>query len=185
MDPESSLELLRRARGGDRQALERLCSTYRMQLVRWASGRLPRWAREVLDTEDLVQEVMLRTIPKMDAIEPRHDGALRAYLRQAVYNRIQDEVRRVHRRPVRGELDAPVDPGPSPLEETVGRQLLERYEAALQRLRPDDREAIVARVEMGLGYEQIATALGRPSIAAAQMAVSRALVRLAQEMEGD
>ena len=57
-----------------------------------------------------------------------------------------------------------------------------RYEAALQRLKPGDREAIIARVEMGLPYSEVAAALGKPSVAAAHMAVSRALVRLAEEM---
>ena len=36
---------------------------------------------------------------------------------------------------------------PSPLEETIGSEALERYESALARLSPSDRELIVARVE--------------------------------------
>src|SRR5207244_12886738 len=71
---------------------------------------------------------------------------------------------------------------PSPLEEAIGRETLERYESALLRLRPTDREAIMLRIELNYPYADIATALGKPSIAAAQMAVSRALVRLAEEM---
>ena len=69
-----------------------------------------------------------------------------------------------------------------PLEEAIGQEALERYEAALARLRPDDREAIILRIEMRYPYAEVATALGKPSVAAAQMAVSRALVRLAEEM---
>ena len=38
----------------------------------------------------------------------------------------------------------------SPLEEAIGREAVERYEAALQRLKPEEREAIIARVELGL-----------------------------------
>jgi DNA-directed RNA polymerase specialized sigma24 family protein len=37
---------------------------------------------------------------------------------------------------------------------------------------------------MGHSYADVAEALGKPSIAAAHMAVSRALVRLAKEMAG-
>ena len=44
------------------------------------------------------------------------------------------------------------------------------------------REAVIARVEMGLGYAEIARHLDKPSADAARMAVSRALVRLAREM---
>ena len=64
----------------------------------------------------------------------------------------------------------------------IGQETLERYEAALSRLKDDDREAIILRVEFGCSYPDIVTALGKPSLAAAHMAVSRALVRLAEEM---
>jgi RNA polymerase sigma-70 factor (ECF subfamily) len=49
-------------------------------------------------------------------------------------------------------------------------------------LKPEDRDAIVLRVELGLSHAEIAEAMGKPSVAAAHMAVSRALVRLAQQM---
>lgn len=52
----------------------------------------------------------------------------------------------------------------------------------MRRVKPDDREAIVARVEMGLSWTETAEALEKNSHAAAQMAVRRALVRLAREM---
>ena len=180
---ESSLQLLSRARLGDRIALERLCAIHLPRMSRWASGRLPRWARDLLNTDDLVQEALLNSVRNLDHFEPRGDDALQGYLRQAVFNRIQDEIRRVQRRPMRTELDeTEASPEPSPLEEAVGRDTLARYEAALQRLRTEDREAIVARVELGHSYRQVATSLGKPSEEAAQMAVSRALVRLAKEM---
>jgi RNA polymerase sigma-70 factor (ECF subfamily) len=180
---ESTLDLLQAARHGDGRALDRLLRRYLGPLHRWARGRLPGWARSLLDTDDLVQEVLLQTLGRLDSFEPRGEGALQAYLRQAVLNRVQDEVRRARRSPVATSIpDGAADPAPSPLEEAVGREVVQRYEAALQRLRPQDREAIVARVELGLGYDRVAEALGKPSIEAAQMAVSRALVRLAREM---
>jgi len=180
---ESSLQLLARVRLGDRGALERLCAIHLPRMSRWASGRLPGWARDLLNTDDLVQEALVSSIRNLDHFEPRRDGALQAYLRQAVFNRIQDEVRRAQRLPGRSDLEeTQASPAPSPLEEAVGRETLERYEAALQRLSPPDREAIVARVELGHSYRQVAASLGKPSEDAAQMAVSRALVRLAREM---
>jgi RNA polymerase sigma-70 factor (ECF subfamily) len=71
---------------------------------------------------------------------------------------------------------------PSPLEEAIGSQLLERYEAALQRVKPEDREAIIARVEMGLTWGEIADLLEKNSNESAQMTVKRALMRLGREM---
>lgn len=180
---ESTFELLRRARAGDSAALERLFARYLPALRRWASGRLPRWSRDLMDTDDLVQETVIRVVKRIDTFESRHEGALLAYLRQAVMNRIRDELRRSQRTPGTGELDEHErDRGASPLEMAIGQEAVERYETALARLRPEEREAIVARIEMDGTYQDVALALGKPSPDAARMAVSRALLRLAEEM---
>lgn len=180
---DTTIELVYRARAGDRDALDRLFARCLPTLKRWASGRLPRWNRDLLDTDDLVQETVIRTVKRMDTFEPRHEGALQAYLRQAVMNRIRDEIRRSGRAPASTELnDNQPDLGASPLEEAIGVEAVERYEAALARLRPEEREAVVAKIEMDGTYESVALALGKPSPDAARMAVGRALLRLAEEM---
>jgi RNA polymerase sigma-70 factor (ECF subfamily) len=184
-DLESSLDLLRRAQQGDGEALDRLFARYRPSLRRWATGRLPAWARTLVDTDDLVHDCLLRTLRRIDRFEPRHDGALQAYLRQVLANRIREEIRRVRRRPtfVDGADDLQADE-PSPLERAVGSEHLERYEAALARLRAADREAIVLRLEMSYDYAALARALGKPTPNAARVAVMRALMRLGQELAG-
>jgi RNA polymerase sigma-70 factor (ECF subfamily) len=182
-DAESTLDLLQRARSGDRQALDLLFARYVPLLRRWASGRLPRWARDLADTHDLVQETLLQTFKKLDTFEYRGEGAFQAYLRQVLANRIREEFRKAARRPDGTTLDeAQQDPSPSPLEEAIGLHALERYEQALERLQPGEREAIIARVELGLSYEELAAALGKPTPDAARKAAQRALVRLAEEM---
>jgi RNA polymerase sigma factor (sigma-70 family) len=183
-DPESTLTLLQRARNGDPQAADLLFGRYLPILRRWASGRLPRWARDVTDTHDLVQETLLQTFRKIDTFEYRGVGALQAYLRQVLVNRIRLEFRKTSRRPDGTTLDdVHEDRGASPLEEAIGVQALDRYERALQRLRPEEREAIVARVELGLSYDELATALSKPTADAARKAAQRALIRLAEEMD--
>jgi RNA polymerase sigma factor (sigma-70 family) len=183
VDAQSSIELVRMARTGDVAAQNELCARYLPRLQRWAHGRLPAWARGALDTHDLVQDTFIQVLKRIGDFEPRHEGAFHGYLRQALINRVRDEIRRSTRHAPPQPLD-PAKPGsdPSPLEEAIGRETLERYESALLRLRPTDREAIILRIELNCPYADIATALGKPSIAAAQMAVSRALVRLAEEM---
>jgi RNA polymerase sigma-70 factor (ECF subfamily) len=179
----TSLDLLERARAGDRSALDALMARHLPRLRRWASGRLPRWTRDISDTQDLVQETLLQTFKRIDRIEWRGEGALQAYLRQAILNRIRDECRRAGRRPSAEPLDSQAaDVAPSPLEQAIGQEAIERYEGALQRLRPDDREAIIARIEMGFTHEELATLLGKPTANAARMALERALIRLATEM---
>jgi RNA polymerase sigma-70 factor, ECF subfamily len=184
--PSSTADLLSRARAGDAEALNDLFRRHLPPLRRWARGRLPRWTRDLRDTEDLVQETLAHTLRRIDQFEPRHEGALQAYLRQAVVNRVRDEVRRLNRHPAAAGLedsDHFADPSASPLEEAIGKEALERYEAAMQRLKPEEREIVLARVEMQQSYQQIAAAHGKSSPDAARMAVTRALVRLAEEMD--
>jgi len=183
VDPSSSFALLLRAREGDEAARNELCARYLPRLRRWAHGRLPVWAREHLDTEDIVQDALMKSVRRLETFAPEHEGAFCAYVCQALRNRLRDAVRRAIRRPP-GQpisLDEPAR-DPSPLERAVGRQLLSRYDDALQRLRESDRELVIARVELGLDYQDIASLCGRPSPAAVRIAVSRALVRLAAEM---
>lgn len=180
---ESTIELLHRVQAGDNAALDRLLVRYLPRLRRWATGRLPLRARDLLDTDDLVQDTVIKTLRRIQDFVPRHDGALQAYMRQVILNRIRDEARRA--RPLMSALDVDNerDLGPSPLEEAVGRERVERYEAAFERLKPEDQQAIVLRFELGYAYQEVADALDKPSPDAARMAVSRALVRLAQEMK--
>jgi len=180
---ESTLELIHRVRRGEPGALERLYARYLPPLRRWASGRLPRGARALLNTDDLVQETLMKTLSRVNEFEPRGPGAFQGYLRRALLNGITDEVRRGRRAPSPESLDEEAaDPGPSPLEEAVGKEAFGRYEDALERMRVEDKGAIIARVEMGLPWPEVMEALGKPSIEAAQMAVSRALVKLAKEL---
>jgi len=182
-DGESSFELLALVRAGNDEALDRLLSRHLPRLRRWASGRLPGWARDRGDTDDLVQETVVQTLKRLGTFEPTREGALQAYLRQAVMNGIRDAIRRAGRRPAAVPLDEQM-PGRdlSPLERAIGQDAAERYEAALATLKPGDREAIIGRIELGYDYAELAAALGKPSSEAARIAVRRALLSLAEEM---
>jgi RNA polymerase sigma-70 factor (ECF subfamily) len=186
---DSTIHLIVRARAGDTAALEQLFARHHEPLRRWARGRLPPWARQLADTDDLVQDALLQTFKRVGDFDPRGPGALQAYLRQAVFNRIRDELRRHGRLPPGVDLDSLPDAealvagaGESPLEQAIGRENLERYEAALAELEPVEREAIIGRIEMGYTYQELADALGKPTADAARKATHRALIRLAEEM---
>jgi RNA polymerase sigma-70 factor, ECF subfamily len=184
LDPESTFQLIERARAGDDQALERLFARHLKPLQRWASGRLPKWARDLADTDDLVQDTLLKTFKRIEGFEPRRVGALQAYLRNAVLNRLRDELRRKGRAPAATNVDdIDLEAAESPLEDAIGREAVETYEQALQQLKPEEREAIIARVELGYSYEELAVALNKPTADAARKTAQRALVRLAEEMK--
>jgi RNA polymerase sigma-70 factor (ECF subfamily) len=182
-DSNSSVALLLRAQNGDAAARNELCARYLPRLRRWAHGRVPIWARDHLDTDDFVQETLVRSLRRLDNFIPQHNQAFWAYVCETLRNRLRDAMREAARRPL-GENLPESEPTrmPSPLELAVGQETLRRYESAVQRLRESDRELIVARVELGLDYYEIADLLGRPSVGAARVAVSRALLRLATEM---
>ena len=181
---QESVELLGLVQTGDAIALDVLCQRYLPVLQRWASGRLPRRARDLVETGDIVQETVIRMLRQIDRFEVRRDGALLAYLRSGIMNRIRDEARRVGRQPAQVDVDEVVttDGGPSPLEELIGGQALSAYETALMQLRDSDREAIIGRLELDLSFEELARALGKESANTARMTFNRALLRLAEGM---
>ena len=96
---DTTITLLERARAGDRAAADALFARCLPPLSRWARGRLPQWARDLADTQDVVQEALVQTFKHLETFDARGEGALQAYLRQAVMNRIRDHIRRVGRRP--------------------------------------------------------------------------------------
>jgi RNA polymerase sigma-70 factor (ECF subfamily) len=178
----TSVRLLVAARGGGSTALDRLFSHHLPRLSRWAHGRLPRWARSMADTADLIQDAVLHTLGRLDAFEPRGRHALAAYLREAVRNRIRDEHRRVGRHGVPFRLtDALASSLPSPYDSAVTDAMEARYRAALARLTPLEREIVVAHLELDYSHEQLGCMLGR-SRDAARMALRRAIARLAEDM---
>ena len=179
---DSTLHVLERAQGGDELAAKILIERALPSVRRWARGRLPRYARSDADTEDVVQDAFLRTLRRIKRFQHRTVGGLQAYLRQAVVNRVRDLIRGSKRRGTGTRVDAePRDWKPSPLEAAIMREQLDRFLEALRRLRPADRQVIVWRIELGYTADEIATKLGK-SKAAAGMTVTRAMTRLAKEM---
>ena len=183
MDLESSVELVTRAREGDRDAMNRLLARYLPRLRKWAAGRLPPEARDMGDTNDVVQDALIGTFRNLERFEHRGEGALQAYLRQAVLNRIRDQVRRVGRRPPRDPLDTGLaSPDVSPLDAAIGREKVDRYERALAQLDDQEQQVIIARIEFGHTWEEVAALVDKPTAGAARAATTRAVEKLARLM---
>ena len=182
-DLETTDSLLTLVRQGDRQARERLLRRYLPVLTRWARGRLPLHSRDLAETDDLVQLTLIRAVAHLGHFESRHEGAFLGYLRHGLLNAIRDEIRRSRRRPLRRMLDTGIaDPHRSPVEEAIGNEALERYEAALLELSEEQREAVILRLEFGMTHPEIAAAMFKPSPNAARMVVARALVHVVEAM---
>ena len=179
----STLDLLARARLGDQSAWHQLYARYEGPLRRFARGRLPKTSRGATDTDDMMQDATLNILRRLDRIELRFPGALLAYLRRSVHNRVIDE----RRRAARGHTPAPLDDdhpdsGDSPLDETLAKDEMRRFREALELVSDRDRRAIVMRLDDEASYEAIARALDCPTANAARVTVARALRRVAQRM---
>ena len=177
--PEETVELVERAKAGDEQALERLIARVLPRIQRWAHGRLPRGARSMLDTVDIVQDVVVSSVRRLENFEQRGPGAFVAYLRRGLVNRLEDERRKLASRPVQSEMpNDVVAHEPSPLQQVMSEERRARYEAALAELDDAEQAAIIGRFEWGYSYADLAIALGKPTDGAARAAVLRAVQRL-------
>jgi len=182
---ETTAVLIARARAGDTLAGQRLFARLLPALRRWARYRFPSTLRDARDTEDLVQDVLLRAFRRIDSFENRGEGAFLAYLRQILLNAVKDEQRRAGRGPgTLLPLDQDLaDSTPSVVERTIGADQLQRFEEALATLPQEQQQAVILRVEFGYSHAQIAEALGKPSMDAARVMVSRALAELARRID--
>lgn len=181
---ESTRTLVIRAQDGDTGAREEIVRRFLPAIRRWAHGRLPGRARQMVDTDDIVQVSFMRAMGRLDAFDPRRPGAFLAYLHQILLNCIREEIRRASRRPQGEPLpdDIPED-RPTLLDRTIGLDAIDAYQDGLGRLTEDQQQAVVLRIEFGLSHQEIADTLGRPSADAVRMQIARGIVRLAELMD--
>jgi RNA polymerase sigma-70 factor, ECF subfamily len=176
------------ARGDDARVIEELIvgGSYREALARCAQvyavplGRLcMAFTGSSAESEELVQETL---IAAYDAFpQYRAEGSVRAWL-FGIARRIcgrHTEMRA--RREARLRLVHDTKRGPDASELALERERAERARAALAKLKPSEREAVVLRYEAGLSFRELSIACGVDE-AAARKRVSRALARLRAEL---
>ena len=177
---QSTRTLLTRMRSGDDHARDELARRCLPLLQRWARGRLPRSARDLADTDDLVQVSLMRALDNVERFDHTRPGAFMAYLRTILLNASRDEVRKFVRTPTREELaESEPDQEPSPFEKALDAESRAVYESALQSLSEAERNAVILRLEFGMTFQEVALELERPSSDAVRMMVKRALKKMA------
>ena len=181
---DATFDLVARVRTGDQEAWATLFNRFLRPLTQLGHNRLRGQARGMTDTDDVVQDALINTVKRLDRIDCRNRGALSAYLRRAVLNRIVDAARRSSR--VTSDEDAIAaapDLRPSPLDHLLDKEEAQRYRAALATLSPRDRTLIVLRLRHQLPYRDLAERLGLSTPDAARMASMRAFCRLAEALK--
>lgn len=193
--PLDTQTLLRRAREGQKSAVEELLARHREPLRRMIAMRLDQALAKRVDASDVVQDVLIVVARRLDEYlrDPRMPFHL--WLRQIAQDRIIDAHRK-HRRAERrsvdreqasraasldessGELVARlVDQELTPASAAIREEFKRRYEKALESLSEDDREILLMRHHEQLSNQDVAMALGL-SEAAAGMRYLRALRRI-------
>jgi hypothetical protein len=167
-------------RAGEPGAADALVDRSLPVFAPWASRRIPAWAVGRVDASAVVRSALLDALPRLRDMEPSSAGTVQAMLRDAVYERLSNDLRALL---PHGQSN----PGESPmtasvLEQAAGRWNLERYDSALAALRPLDREAIIGRLELRQSYEELATALGEVDASVARARVTTAVARLVEKM---
>jgi RNA polymerase sigma-70 factor (ECF subfamily) len=169
---------------GDVAAAAALCERFRPRLVAWTRGRLPDFARDLLETEDLVQDAILSSLRNLESLRELREESFLAYVMQSVRNRIVSEIRRVKRRPVRVELEEGiVSAAPTPIEELLSRETEAIYLAALGKLSAEEKDLVIGRFELQMSNAELAIHVGKASPDAARMAAVRATKKLLTLMQ--
>ena len=182
--------LVQAASTGNSEALNILCQRLLPRLKAWIHGQLPSHARDLKDTEDLVIETLWSSVKRLSVLDVQEEGSFLKYLRTALRNRLYNETRRQKARPGHDELDETIvdmaaavgSKVRTPDDETELRQAMSEYEVALENMTPEEQDLIIARLEFGMSFTQVAEWFGKPSDDAARMAVNRAVKKLAAAM---
>jgi RNA polymerase sigma-70 factor (ECF subfamily) len=184
LDPTSGLELLKKARAGDKGALNELIERLRPWMKRLASQMAPQ--RGNLDSSDVVQDALLLVARNFQKCQANGVGQFCGW----VLTIVRHEAMRVGgTRPspkplpegssAEERIPAQVD---TPSEHAIQNEHREQVQQAIARLSVEDQDVILLRDYDDLEYEEIADVLDITPAVARQRHV-RALKRLKKELE--
>jgi RNA polymerase sigma-70 factor (ECF subfamily) len=179
-------ELLQRIRDGDDEAWTALYQRYRDELLFAVRCRLGPGLRACLQSEDVLQSVMLDALGALPRLKEQESGRLRHYLHVMVTNKIRDRADTFGAQKRRGSVPLTEDlaialPGMEPLA-YADADRFESLERCLLLLPDDQREVILLRRVDGLSSQEAAEVLGR-SDAAVRKLFSRAMASLTRLLQ--
>jgi RNA polymerase sigma-70 factor (ECF subfamily) len=161
---ERDLELVKRCLGGENPAWEELLTAH----ARKVYGICYRFTGRGSEAEDLTQEVFIKVFQTLKTYDAAQ-GTFSTWLNRVARNHLVDHYRRTRKDRVTssledelGHLEEKPNPGVEPVAQVEARERRETLQAALDRLSPDMREAVILRDFQDLDYEEIAQVLGVP-----------------------
>ena len=189
-DSKHTHALLDEVGRGDRQALDRLLTHSRPNLHEFVEYHFDPRLRSRLDPSDVVQEVQVEVMRRMDDYLRRRPMPFHLWLRKTAYERLLN-LRRDHLRACRSldrEVPLPerssllmarplLHGSASPSQKAEDREFAQRVGDAIAELSDRDREILTMRHAEERSYEEIGYLLEIDS-AAARKRYGRALIRL-------
>ncbi len=179
-----TVELVREAKSGNREAAEVLFDRYYPCVRQVVALRMQRTAESLTDYEDVVQDVMVRLFMNLDKFEHRSEATFRDWVCRCVQNGMVDFFRkqRASRRgrgKVVRQADLPTSfllatvladqKAPSPIDQAMAAELGNRIEAELQRMPEHHREVFIMKRLLGMTHAEVAGALRVSETNARQM----------------
>jgi RNA polymerase sigma-70 factor (ECF subfamily) len=198
IDDNVSMELIARAKAGDRSALDALVTRYQDRILRVVRIRLGAKLRTVLESADIVQDVFRIAIEEIGGFEVRSPGSILPWLSKIIEHRIQNQhafhvarKRDMNRTvafsgPASSSGSAsgfePVARGQSPSMELRRKEEQMIIDSCIQELPEDEREVILLRKYHEADWTYIREQLGRPTDHAAQQLLDRAMKHLKRKL---
>jgi RNA polymerase sigma-70 factor (subfamily 1) len=190
-----SIDLVKRAQGGDDTALDDLIQRYYPKVRQIVRLRLGRGLRRWLDSEDILQGTFIGAVRTFDRFEMRDESSLLHWLGKIAEHQIKDAAdyhyaqKRDGRReqslrvssPSDSTEDMQMDPAGDnvpAIDGVIDGERLEAIEDAIPDLREDYREVILMRDYEGASWATVAELMGSPSPDAARMHYARAIAEL-------
>lgn len=190
--PTQTLEDLRAAQGGDREAADRLWLRYYEKLAPKVRRGMGSKLRQKVETYDILQSVFLEAVSAAGDREFRSERHFHSWLNRLVESRLQRKARFFSQQRRSAEKERPlnpqgaVEPPPGPpqhrpisLVEKLDDE--ERVERALEQLPSGQREVLVLRFYEQLSFAEIGERIGRSEEAARKL-VNRAVELLSAEL---
>ncbi len=169
--------LVARVRSGDPLAFRLVFERYARAVRRFLRDLL----RETAAADEATQETFVRAHRMIGRL--REDDRLASWLFGIARNVAFEQLRSRRRQAADTEARETTDPAPSPEARLLGEESNEVLSAALATLSEERRAALLLRIDHGLGYEEIGSALGW-SVVKVKNEVHRARLELRTRLAG-
>lgn len=187
------------AKGGDVSALNQLCRVYSPRVLWMIRLRMGKELRSKLESMDLAQETIINALSGLDNFIYESEGDFVRWLSKICENELRRNLKRLHadKRDIRKEIrlnnfepnstsgfvsvHKPID-ATTPSMILSRKEELDKLEKAMDKLKPEYREAIILAKIEGFSCKEISEKLDK-SNAAVRKLISRAILALATVFE--